>query len=74
MVFFMVAAAADTVVCQKMTDQNGNCLLPSLCCHIPGAINASPIIHAEYAASYFQIPVTIASVIVVSSFFHPPRA
>jgi hypothetical protein len=74
MAFFMVAAAADAVVCQKITDQNGNCLLPCLCCHITAAINASPIIHGEYATSYFQIPVTIASVIVVSSFFHPPRA
>jgi len=72
--FFMIAAAADAVVCQKITDQSGNCLLPCLCCHVAGAIHASPIINVEYATSYVQVPVTIAPVIMVSTFFHPPRA
>lgn len=67
--FFMVAATADAVVCQKMTDQNGNCLLPCLCCHVVGAVHASPIIHIECATSYFQLPITIAPVIMVSTFF-----
>lgn len=72
--FFMVAAAADAAVCQIKTDQNGNCLLPCLCCHIAGAIHASPIIHFENATSYVQVPVKAVIVLLASSFFHPPRA
>ncbi len=70
----MIAAAADAEVCQKITDQNGNCLLPCLCCHIAGAIHANLIVHDEYMTSYFQMPVNVAPVLVVSTFFHPPRA
>lgn len=72
--FFMVASAADAVVCQKMTDQEGNCLLPCLCCQVAGAIQASPIIHVEKVTAYFQVPVKTMTVLLVSIFFHPPRA
>ncbi len=72
--FFMVASAADAVVCQKITDESGNCLLPCLCCHVAGAVHANPIIHAENVTSFAQVPVIIAPVITVSTFFHPPRA
>ncbi len=71
---FMIAAAADAVVCQKITDQDGNCLLPCLCCHLAGAIHASPFIHVKTAISYVQVPVAVAPVIMVFAFFHPPRA
>ncbi len=71
---FMFAAAADSLVCQKITDQDGNCLLPCLCCHVAGAIQANPIIHVENPTSYIQVAVAVAPVIMVSAFFHPPRA
>ncbi len=74
MAFFMVAAVADGVVCQKITDQEGNCLLPCLCCHIAGAILANPIVHDEYATPYVQALITSAPVLLVSTLFHPPRA
>lgn len=74
MAFFAVATATDAVVCQKITDESGNCLLPCLCCQVAGAVNASPIIHVEYVTPYTQVPVAMAPVITVSAFFHPPRA
>lgn len=72
--FFMVAAAADGAVCRIKTDQNGNCLLPCICCHVAGIIHTSPVIHLENVTPYAQVPVTIAPVFLVSTFFHPPRA
>ena len=74
MAFFAVAAVADAAVCQIKTDQNGNCLLPCICCHVAGVVHASPIIHVEQVTTYLQAPVTIAPVLLVSPLFHPPRA
>ncbi len=74
MAFFMIAAAADSMVCQKITDESGNCLLPCLCCHVAGAVHANLIIHVENVTSFALVPVTIAQVITFFAFFHPPRA
>ncbi len=74
MAFFTVATAADAVVCQKITDESGNCLLPCLCCHVAGAVHANHIIHVEHVTPYIQVPVNIPLVIMDSTFFHPPRA
>ncbi|MBI4644581.1 MAG: hypothetical protein HY790_07725 [Deltaproteobacteria bacterium] len=65
---------ADAAVCQIKTDQDGNCLLPCICCHIAGVINASPIIHVENVTTYVQASVIVAPARLVSAFFHPPRA
>jgi hypothetical protein len=71
--FFMVATAADATVCQIKTDQDGNCQLPCLCCHIAGAIHASSFINVDHATPYVQATVSQPPVILVSPFFHPPR-
>ncbi|MDD2900954.1 MAG: hypothetical protein PHU44_00795 [Syntrophales bacterium] len=70
---FAFAAVAEAVVCQKVTDRDGNCLLPCICCHIAGVIHVSPIIHAENVTPYSQVPVAMAPMLLVSTFFHPPR-
>lgn len=71
---FAVAAVADAAVCQKITDQDGNCLLPCICCHIAGVIFTTAIIHTEHATIYVQAPPNTALVVFASTFFHPPRA
>ncbi|MDI6854568.1 MAG: hypothetical protein QME75_13305 [Deltaproteobacteria bacterium] len=71
---FAVMAVADAAVCQINTDQNGNCLLPCICCHVAGVIHASPIIHIEQVTAHVQAPVTTAPALLASTIFHPPRA
>lgn len=71
---FAVTALAEAALCQIKTDQNGNCLLPCLCCHVAGVMHASPIFHVEHMTSYVQAPVTAAPVLLFSAIFHPPRA
>ncbi len=70
---FALMAVADAAVCQIRTDQNGNCLLPCICCHVAGVIHASPVIYVEHLTTHIQTPVTAAPVLLASNIFHPPR-
>ena len=71
---FTVTAVADAAVCQIKTDQNGDCLLPCICCHVAGVIHAIPTIHIEQVTTLVQAPVAKPAVLLVSPIFHPPRA
>jgi hypothetical protein len=70
---FAVLAVADAAVCQIKTDQNGNCLLPCLCCHAAGVVHVSPMIHTEQVTSYRPMPTIIETVLLPVHIFHPPR-
>lgn len=70
---FAMMAVADAAVCQIKTDEDGNCLLPCICCHVAGALHASPFIHIEPVIFYVQAPVKTAPVLLASAIFHPPR-
>jgi hypothetical protein len=71
---FTLAAVADAAVCQIETDQNGNCLLPCICCYVSGVIYASPTIYTEHAIPLVRAPVPRTLELLVSTIFHPPRA
>jgi len=71
---FAVTAVAEAAVCQIKTDQNGNCLLPCLCCHVAGVMQASPIIYVDRTLPYVQASATAAPILLAAAIFHPPRA
>ncbi|MEJ2071599.1 MAG: hypothetical protein P8X58_14575 [Syntrophobacterales bacterium] len=52
---FVGMVVADAAVCQIQTDGNGDCLVPSICCHIIGALNTNPFILVEQVTAYVPL-------------------
>ena len=71
---FVGMVVANAAVCQIQADQNDNCFVPSICCHIIGALNTNPSIQMEQVTAYVPPPDTAAVVLLPSTIFHPPRA
>jgi len=70
---FVGMVAADAAVCQLKTDQNGNCPLTGICCHIIGALNTNPVFLVEQVTAHVLVPDNLAAVLLAFTIFHPPR-